>query len=204
MSRTRAWYTPQRRTGHIKKDQLETWYKGLLAIRSQTGRDYLLTLLLTGMRREEAATMRWEDVDLARATFTIGKTKNGDPLRLPLSTQLLKILKERKQNISGQYVFPGRKEGKPIAEPKVFTAAVKEACGIKTSRHDFRRTFATIADGIDAVSFLSLKRLLNHRSAEADVTAGYVIPDPERLRPLCQRISDEIWAAMTAPGEVKE
>ena len=35
------------------------------------------------------------------------------------------------------------------------------------------------------------KRLVNH-SMSGDVTAGYIVPDVERLRKPMQRISDEI------------
>lgn len=203
LSRVRAWYAVERRDTYIKADQLAVWYKGLLATEDQTGIDYLLTLLLTGLRREEAATLLWTDIDLEKATLTARVTKNGDVLVLPLSKQLLDIFKARRKSIKSQHVFPGRIKGKPIGEPKIFTAAVKEACGIKTSLHDLRRTFATIAESLD-ISQLVLKRLLNHRSAENDVTAGYIIADAERLREPVQKINDVIWAALTAKKEEKE
>lgn len=40
-----------------------------LIIENETLRDYLLLVLLTGLRREEAATLKWENVDLAAKTF---------------------------------------------------------------------------------------------------------------------------------------
>lgn len=51
-------------------------------------RDYLLIALFTGMRRGEIARLRWENIDLVGRSLHIPKTKNGDPLDLPLSTTL--------------------------------------------------------------------------------------------------------------------
>ena len=53
-----------------------------------------------------------------------------------------------------------------------------------------RRTFLTIAEGID-IPHYALKRLANHRMSN-DVTAGYIVADVERLRAPMQAISDEL------------
>ncbi len=56
--------------------------------------------------------------------------------------------------------------------------------GIFFSSHCLRRTFATIGESLD-ISRYSLKRLLNHKiNDDADVTAGYVVPNLDRLRKL--------------------
>ena len=52
-------------------------------------------LLLTGQRREEVAGMRWDEVDLRKAVWTIPRErcKNGKPHHLDLSQQALGILR---------------------------------------------------------------------------------------------------------------
>ncbi len=67
---------------------------------------------------------------------------------------------------------------------------IREKSGIDFKHHDLRRTFITIAEGID-IPYYALKRLVNH-SMSGDVTAGYIVPDVERLREPMQSISDEI------------
>ena len=200
LSRVRAWYPNERRNTYIKINDLAAWFGGVQSLSGNTGHDYLLTVLMTGLRREEAATLLWSDINLKTKTLTVRETKNGDPLTLPISTQLAELLTKRKVTAKNQWVFPGQKKKAHLTEPKMFTEAVAVTCGIKTSIHDLRRTFATIAEGLD-ISTLTLKRLLNHRSGENDVTTGYVILDVERLRKPVQMINDLMWKAMTAKGK---
>ena len=69
-------------------------------------------LALTGWRSGEALALRWDEVDLARRTATLGDTKTGKSVR-PLSRAACEIL--RGINRSGDLVFPAtRGEGDVI------------------------------------------------------------------------------------------
>ena len=61
---------------------------------------------------------------------------------------------------------------------------------MKFCLHDLRRLFITTAESLD-ISNYTIKLLVNH-SLGGDVTAGYTIPDPERLRKAMQKIEDRI------------
>ena len=52
-------------------------------------------LLLTGQRREEVAGMRWTELDLERAAWSLpaDRTKNGQAHDVPLSDLVLRVLK---------------------------------------------------------------------------------------------------------------
>jgi len=56
--------------------------------------------------------------------------------------------------------------------------------------HDLRRTFITIADGLDLSSFI-IKRLVNH-AIDEDITGGYISFDIERPRRAMQQIEEAI------------
>ncbi len=58
--------------------------------------DYLLFLLFTGLRRQEAATLKWFDIDLNDRSFTLTNTKNREPLTLPLTNYVYDLLQSRK------------------------------------------------------------------------------------------------------------
>lgn len=58
----------------------------------------------------------------------------------------------------------------------------------RSTVHDLRRTFITIAESCD-FPCIALKGLVGH-STGSDVTAGYVVTGPERLRDPMQRVSD--------------
>lgn len=56
--------------------------------------------------------------------------------------------------------------------------------------HDLRRTFVTIAESCD-IPVYALKGLVNH-SLGSDVTAGYIVPGPDRLREPMQRVTNKL------------
>lgn len=190
LSQTRAWYRVERRQTFIKSHELGAWYKGVMALKNKVLRDYLLLIIFTGLRRQEAATLKWTDIDLKAKTMTISDTKNNQPLTLPLSNYLYSLLQQRAQVTINNYVFPGSGVGGYIVEPRKQMARVTEVSGINFTVHDLRRTFITIAESLD-ISAYAVKRLVNHKMS-SDVTAGYIVMDVERLRKPMQQITDYI------------
>jgi integrase len=154
----------------------------------ETIRDYLLLVLLTGLRKEEAACLTWSNVDLRSKTLTIKDTKNHQDHTLPLSDFLFDLLQRRKPDAVNEYVFPGANGIGRITEQRKQMDNVTAASGVSFTIHDLRRTFITIAESLD-ISAYALKRLLNHKMNN-DITAGYIISDVERLRPPMQKITD--------------
>jgi integrase len=68
-----------------------------MELRHQKVKDYLMLLLLTGLRRNEAATLRWEDIDFQSKVLRVRAelAKNGNEHRLPLSDYLYEMLHRR-------------------------------------------------------------------------------------------------------------
>jgi len=73
-------------------------------------------------------------------------------------------------------------------------ANVTKLSGIHFIVHDLRRTFITIAEGLDVLAY-ALKRLMNHKM-NGDITAGYIVTDVERLRKPMQQITDYFLKCM--------
>lgn len=195
LSQTRAWYRIERRQTFIKAHELASWYVGVCSLENNTLRDYLLLILFTGLRRQEAAKLEWKQVDLRAKTFTITDTKNRQSHTLPLSDYLFDLLTKRYQNKNeSAYVFSGTGKYGYIVEPRRQMIKVTEQTGIEFTVHDLRRTFITVAESLDIPAY-ALKRLLNHKM-NGDVTAGYIILDVERLRKPMQMISDHLLLQM--------
>ena len=182
------WYRIERRNNFIKAHELPLWHKEVMQLNNETLRDYLLLILFTGLRRQEAAKLKWENVDLQAKTLTIDDTKNSQRHILPLSSFLYELLERRKAHTVSEYVFDGSGKDGHIIEQRKQMAKVIQATGINFTVHDLRRTFITIAESLD-IPVYALKRLLNHKMNN-DVTAGYVIMDVECLRKPMQIISD--------------
>jgi len=191
LSDKRQWQPLQRRIRVIKPHQLASWWQAVEQLQHTTFRDYLQLLLLTGLRKQEAATLQWQQIDFIEKTLIITDTKNSRPHVLPLSDFLYNLLQQRHRTATNHWVFAG-KQGKPIVDPRKPILQVSAMSEIVFTCHDLRRTFATIAESLDISSF-TVKRLLNHQQNH-DITAGYVISNVERLRTPMQRITDFVLA----------
>ncbi len=202
LSQIRCWYRVNRRQTIIKAHELKSWFQGVMQLPNDTLRDYLLLMLFTGLRRQEAATLKWSDVDLTGKTLTVRDTKNHQDHTLPLSGFLFGLLKTRSEKASNEFVFPGSGAGGYIVEPRKQMAKVTVASGVNFILHDLRRTFTTIAESLD-ISAYAVKRLVNHKIS-SDVTDGYIISDVERLRKPMQKITDYLLkcAGVRASAEV--
>jgi integrase len=186
LTQTRAWFHTSRRQTVIKPHELPAWYQAVGALRSEsspfahTVADYLVTLLLTGLRRGEAARLTWDRVDLKDASLRIVDTKNREPHFLPIAPFLAELLARRARGARSAYVFPGEGRAGFLVEPKRYVAKVIELSRVAFTLHDLRRTFITVAESIGVPPY-ALKRLVNHR-VRSDVTEGYIVSDLERLR----------------------
>lgn len=192
---TRAWYRVERRQTVIRPHQLKPWMEAVLSLKDErivstfkTVSDFLMLVLLTGLRRHEAETLRWDQVDFEGRTLTVLDTKSHRDHTLPLSDYLLEMLTRRKAQATNGYVFTASRGQGYLREPRKAMLQVIEKSGVSFTVHDLRRTFATVADSLDVPGY-AVKALLNHKM-NADVTAGYIVMDVERLREPMQRITD--------------
>ena len=81
-------------------------------------RDLILLALLTGARRANLLSMRWADLNLHDQEWRIPETKNGTPQLLPLAVEAMGILRERREQASSSWVFPGLGRTGRMVEPK--------------------------------------------------------------------------------------
>jgi integrase len=193
LSQTKSWHRVERRDTLIKAHELGPWFNAVQAVENDTLRDYLTLMVLAGLRRQEAATLKWADVDLKGKTLTGRDPKNRRDHTLPLSDFLFDMLARRKADAANGYVFPGTGAGGYIVEPRKQIAKVVEASGISFTPHDLRRTFATVAESLDIPAY-AIKALLNHKTG-GDVTGGYIVVTPERLREPMQKITNFVLKA---------
>lgn len=185
------WNRLRPRERMVSADDLPRFYQAVMGLPS-IGRDYLLLLLFTGLRRREAATLRWTDVDLSGRVIRIpaASTKAGRRLDLPMTDLVHDMLVARRSIGDAVFIFPAASRSGHVEEPRVFLDAVAAACNIRISCHDLRRTFVTVAESCD-ISPIALRALVNH-SLGRDVTSGYVVMSPERLREPAQKVCEKL------------
>ena len=72
---------------------------------SQSVRDTMLQVLLTGARSGEVVAQMWRDTDLQRAIWRVLEVKNGEPYDVMLPRQAVQLLRGR-LNRDPVYVYP--------------------------------------------------------------------------------------------------
>lgn len=190
LSQARAWNKELARDRHVPLNKIKDWINTVLLAPSPTMRDYLITLILTGLRKTEAASLEWKNIDFDGRFLFIPRTKNGNSHKLPLSGLLFGMLEDRSKERVSRFVFPSDSELGYLNSPYKTFEEVSNAIGVKHSPHDLRRTFLLIAEDIGIEEFVR-KRLVNHTFS--DVTGKhYSIKDPEKLRTPMQRITDRV------------
>ena len=177
LSHARAWYRVERRQSVLQARELAAWWDAVQGLRNSTHRDYFVTLLLTGLRKEEARTL------------TVHGTKNHSSHTLPMGPYLASLLNARER--LGPLVFTST-HGQ-IGNLRYSLESIAKASGVKFMVHDLRRTFATMAESLDIPSY-ALKRLMNHKT-HSDVTGGYLIITTERLRAPMEKVEDFVLKA---------
>ena len=85
LSQNRRWHIIPRRQVVVPDEMLPQWFAAVQAIRQEKIRDYVVFVLLTGMRKMEAAQLRWDDIDFPNGVITVraAHTKNRIEYCLP-------------------------------------------------------------------------------------------------------------------------
>ena len=163
--------------------------------------DFFRLLLLTGARKSSLMQMRWRDVDLAGATWSIPRehSKNDERVVVPLVPQAVERLKRRQAEADpgAAFVFPGR-YGEAIRNTQAPWERIRKAAGLSDVRqHDLRRTTGSYLAAA-GVSERIIGAALGHRSINS--TRVYSRLDVEPVR----RELDRIAGALSGKGAEDE
>ena len=116
-------------------------------------------LLLTAVRRSEAAHMMWCEVDLDDALWVIpaSRTKSGVPHEVPLPLMAVDLLRSLPRFAGGDFVFSTTGGRKGIRSFGLYKAAIDaRATGLINWRfHDLRRTARTNLASLGVAPFIA-------------------------------------------------
>ena len=185
--------------------------KELTAVMSATGivgypfGNLYRLMLFTGKRKGEVAKMRWQDIDLDAAEWTIqsSQTKSGNALVEPLSRQAVELLRDCP--CLGKYVFTtnGRSSvsGFSRAESRLYALSGNE--GDDSWRvHDFRRSLVSTAARELGTPIAVADRHLNHAGGARGIARVYQRYDLLRERKqLAQQWADWLYEEMPVEDE---
>lgn len=156
--------------------------------------DLVTFLLLTGSRIGEASALTWDRVNLDECWWHIPDPKNSNPVWLPLSNQVVDLLRTRQRVEGSPYVFASWSKRGHIRDPRDTMKNLSEVAGVHLSPHDLRRTFTTIGIANCGIDLFKVELLTNH--VPKSVTERHYLETQQLqyLLPQVQQIADWIEA----------
>ncbi len=159
-------------------------------------------LLLTLTRREELGEARWRDIDLVARTWTISKTKTGEPHTVPLSDQAVALLRSLEPGHPDVRVFSTATGGR-LGHWSPETQTIQHASNTSDwHRHDLRRTGATLLGDLGEQPHV-IEAALNHATLNSQIAGIY---NRSRYRPevaaALQRLADLLDGIEAGGAEV--
>ncbi len=155
----------------LQADELPCLFGALSEEDNEVARDYILISLLTGARKSNVLSMRWNEVNFENKTWRIPETKNGDSLTVPLMEQAVEILLQRKEanryvaGNSNIFVFPGTGAEGYLADPKKAWKRICQNATIKLWQLD--KTIAELIETIEMKEDAGINQLYSAITAFA-------------------------------------
>ena len=146
-------------------------------------------LMLTGCRKNEILTLRWEDVDLLAAALRLADAKTG-PRTVSLSPSAVALLAGLPRPAGNPWVFPGRGKGRHLRSIDDAWKTVRARAALDDVRlHDLRHSYASRALALGE-TLPMIGRLLGH--SQMETTARYAHLARDSIRDSAARIADSI------------
>lgn len=134
----------KRRTDCIEPSQISGWWLATLNLPDLYISTYLRALLMTGLRRESLASLKWADVDLRWKNATVSDKVYGIRT-IPLGEELVQMLVLLPK--VNKYVFAGKGKSGHIVDSRASMSRTLEEAGLEHVRiHGLRRSFALLAE----------------------------------------------------------
>lgn len=158
-------------------------------------------LMLTGCRKSEILTLKWEEVDFENRCLRLPDSKTGEKVVM-LGAPALDILTALPHLRNNPYVLPGKKRGQHLVGlPRVW-GRIKEKAGLNwATLHILRHSFASYGAS-SGLGLPIIGKLLGHR--DAATTARYAKVDLDPAKAAVERISGGIAAALRNGGDSAE
>lgn len=187
---------------HRQRFLTEQEIERLLAVCKQDRHPYIYhivqLLLLTGARKGEVRTMRWQDVDFTKRIWTVPMSKNGRSRRVVLSSAAVDVL-DASRAVSEALHLPTTPSSFVFINPVTKTAyhsfntvwfKVRELADLSDVRmHDLRHTYASLLIN-RGVSLYEVQTLLGHSSLQ--MTQRYAHLQPNLLHKRTELLSGVI------------
>ena len=158
-------------------------------------------LMLTGCRRNEILTLRWEKVDLEASELRLSDSKTG-PRAISLSPEAVRVLAKVPRVPNNPWVIPGQIKGSYMRNVNDPWKIIRKRAGLEDVRlHDLRHSYASRALALGE-SLPMIGKLLGHTQVET--TARYAHLARDSVQESSARIADSIAADILGGRWIQE
>lgn len=181
--------------------------------RERTLRDFVLLSLMTGARKSNVMSMRWDEVDVRAGEWSIPaeKTKTSRAQTIPLGELEKEVLKDRKKLLAkapeidknDPWVFPSKSASGHLADPGNAWESLRDDLGMSDLWiHDLRRSLASsMANTGSDVSLV--RAALNHTDMRTTLKA-YIRTNQQAQLQARQKAQDAWFEAKKRQSEQAE
>jgi integrase len=128
-------------------------------------------IALTGCRRTEMITLRWEETDTDASCLRLIDSKEGASTR-PIGLPVVEYLENRRDDTLGTYVFPGQGDHNSFGSfPNHWEKIFDDTPLADITPHVLRHSFASIANDLGFTE-VTIAALVGH--AKGTVTSKYI------------------------------
>lgn len=173
----------------LQREQLHAFFKAILELPNPYISAYLLVTLITGARRNEIATLKWQDIDLKWNTLHISDKIDDEGRTIPLTPYVKKLITDLPKY--NDYVFYSEKSSTGyIVEPTKSLKLAASNAGIEhLSIHGLRRSFKTLSEWVSLPSGI-VAQIAGHKPSGTE-EKHYTVRPIDLLRKW--HVEYEIW-----------
>lgn len=160
--------TPSTKAGDcLQKEQLVAWFKAVQNLSNITVSTYLQVLLLTGARRNEIATMKWNDIDFHWESIRIRDKVDGERT-IPLTPYVKNLLCTLRTSAGTDkspdtWIFSSESKTGHLIEPRSgHNKALQNGDLPHISLHGLRRSFGTLAEWVEVPTGI-VAQIMGHK-----------------------------------------
>ena len=148
-------------------------------------------LMLTGCRKSEILTLKWDDVDRTAGELRLRDGKRG-PRMVPLTPPVQKVLDGIERIEGNPWVIRSKKPGACLPDLTYYWNRIQARAGLEGVRiHDLRHSYASRALALGE-SLTMIGRLLGHSKVGTTARYAHLVHDAEKAA--AARTGDSIGA----------
>ena len=161
------------RSGVLEREQLPAWFSEMRRIQNPVIAAFAQLLLITGARRGELESLKWEDVDLQWHSLTIRDkaTTSGQEIGtrvIPLTQYACSLIQALPRRNEWVFSSPTSASGQ-MKEPRKSIDPALIAAGLDgLTLHDLRRSFATLSEWVEVPAGITAQIMGHKPSATAE------------------------------------